>query len=81
MLKEIKFCSSNQSDFKAEIMEPAAIKRILIGLIIYLMTFLSLYGQTTSESNKMSQRTFAQKNKLDPFYYLGDKIKKRNTHL
>ena len=61
-------------------MEPAAIKRILIGTIIYLMAFDSLYGQTTSVSNKMFQRTFAQKNKLDPFYYLGDKIKKRNTH-
>lgn len=57
-------------------MEPTPIKRILIGLIIYLMTFISLYGQTTSESNKMSQRTFALKNKLDPFYYFGNKIKK-----
>lgn len=61
-------------------MDPTVIKRILIGTIIYLMVFDSLYGQTTSESNKMFQRNFAQKNKLDPFYYFGNKINKGNTH-
>jgi hypothetical protein len=65
---------------KIEIMEPTVIKRILIGIIIYLMAFNSLYGQTTSESNKMFQRTFSQKNKLDPFFYFGNEIKKGNTH-
>ncbi len=61
-------------------MEPTLIKRILIVKIICLMSFVSLYGQTTSESNKMSMRTFAKKNKLDPYYYSGNKIKKGNSH-
>lgn len=61
-------------------MEPTVIRRILIVKIICLISFISLYGQTTSESNKMSQRSFAKKSKLEPFYYFGNKIKKGNTH-
>jgi hypothetical protein len=61
-------------------MEPTVIRRILIVKIICLISFISLYGQTTSESNKMSQRSFTNKSKLDPFYYFGNKIKKGDTH-
>jgi hypothetical protein len=60
--------------------EPTVIRRILIVKIICLISFISLYSQTTSESNKMSQRSFAKKSKLEPFYYFGNKIKKGNTH-
>jgi hypothetical protein len=60
--------------------KPTVIRRILIVKIICLISFISLYGQTTSESNKMFQRSFAKKSKLEPFYYFDNKIKKGNTH-